>query len=72
MSAFTTITDKLSGRHTAAIMAFFITGNVLQYTHRLDANYIYYMTVLMGFVLGHSVKEDIFAAKDSDRHDGAH
>ena len=60
--------QTFQGRHTTAIVAFFLTGNVLQWMHRLDANYITYMTVLMGYVLGHSFKEDFFAQKnDGDK-----
>jgi hypothetical protein len=57
----------LSGRHTAAILAFFVTGNVFHYLHRLDGIYINFMTVLMGFILGHSVKEDYFASKTDNK-----
>lgn len=48
----------LQGRHTAFATAFFIMGNALQWCHRLDATWIAFMTALMGFVLGHSYKED--------------
>lgn len=53
------ITDWLLGRTTAFCVGFFITGNVMHFVHKLDATYISFMTVLMGFVLGHSVKCDI-------------
>jgi len=46
------------GRHTLFAGAFFIMGNLLQWCHRLDATWIAFMTALMGFVLGHSYKED--------------
>lgn len=52
------IFSALSGRTTAFSGAFFVTGNVLHWMHRLDATYISYMGVLMGFVIGHSIKED--------------
>ena len=32
--------------------------------HRLDGTYIAFMGALMGFVLGHSVKEDYFSSGD--------
>lgn len=65
---FTWLVNKFGGRHTLAVFAFFCTGNIFHYLHRLDTTYIYYMTVLMGFVLGHSAKED---AKDYfQRRDG--
>lgn len=69
MSVFKVITEKLQGRHTAALLAFFISGNVFHYFHRLDSTYITFMTVFMGYVLGHSVKEDIFAGKTGEHHD---
>lgn len=31
--------------------------------HRLDGTYIGFMTALMGFVIGHSVKEDLMERK---------
>lgn len=55
------------GRHTAAAFAFFVTGNVFHYIHRLDGTYIAFMSTLMGFILGHSVKEDYFKA-EGDKH----
>jgi hypothetical protein len=57
----------LSGRTTAFCGAFFVMGNVMHAMHRLDAMYITFMSALMGFVVAHSVKEDVFAAKDADR-----
>lgn len=63
MSKFEWVTKRFEGRHTAAIFAFFVTGNVFHYFHRLDDVYIHFMMVTMGFVLGHSVKEDYFAGK---------
>ena len=51
------------GRTTAFCLGFFVSVNVLHYLHRLDATYIAFMGTLMGFVLGHSAKEDHFATK---------
>ena len=53
---------KLSGRTTAFCALFFVSGNVLQWAHRLDATYIAFMGTLLGAIIGHSVKEDWFAA----------
>ena len=65
---FKDITDKLGGRHTASVFFFSIVGTAFQYYHRLDSTYITFVTVMMGFVLGHSAKEDYFAQKnDGDR-----
>jgi hypothetical protein len=55
---------KLSGRTTAFCSAFFLTGHVLAWLHRLDATYIGFMVALLGAVIGHSVKEDIFPQKE--------
>lgn len=51
----------LSGRTTTFCVLFFVGGNVLHWFHRLDSTYITFMTVLMGFVIGHSIKEDVMA-----------
>ena len=58
---FQKIIGALSGRTTALCIAFFVSGNVLHALHRLDGTYIAFMGALMGFVLGHSVKEDYFS-----------
>jgi hypothetical protein len=58
--------SALSGRTTTFSAAFFVIGNVLHWLHRLDATYISYMGVLMGFVIGHSIKEDITKPKGCD------
>lgn len=50
--------DGLQGRTTAFIAGFFTMGNILQWFHRLDGMYITFMSMLMGFVLGHSVQEN--------------
>jgi hypothetical protein len=52
--------DAAHGRHTLFSAAFFVSGTAMHWAHRLDATYISFMGVLMGFVLGHSVKEDYF------------
>lgn len=52
------ITDKFGGRHTTAIFAFFVSGTTFHYFHRLDDTFIHFMTILMGYVLAHSAKED--------------
>lgn len=61
---FQKIANFFSGKSTFFILGFFITGNVLHWLHRLDATYITFMATLLGFVVGHSVKEDYFH-KDS-------
>ena len=41
------------------LSGFFVMGNVFHYLHRLDSTFISYMIALMGFVVGHSIKEDL-------------
>ena len=53
----------LQGRTTGWLISFFIAGNAFHVLHRLDATYITFMTTFMGFVLGHSIKEDYFDKK---------
>jgi hypothetical protein len=66
--------SKLSGRTTAFCSAFFVSGNILHWLHRLDSTYITFMVALLGAVIGHSVKEDLFASKPADpaKGDGSH
>ncbi len=64
--------SKLKGRTTTFCVMFFISGNVLQWLHRLDATYIAFMGTLLGAIIGHSVKEDWFknaAAPDPPKDD---
>lgn len=61
---FQKLMSALAGRTTAFLGAFFVAGNVLHALHRLDTTYITFMATLMGFVLGHSVKEDYFSTPD--------
>ena len=58
------------GRHTLFCVSFFVSGTALQIVHRLDGTYISFMTVLLGFVLGHSIKEDHYAGSGSNGSDG--
>ena len=60
------VVNWLQGRTTGWLISFFITGNLFHVFHRLDSTYITFITVMMGFVLGHSTKEDYFAQKKSD------
>jgi hypothetical protein len=55
------------GRHTAAISAFFVMGNIFHYLHRLDGTYISFMTIMMGYVLGHSIKDDYFSQNQNNK-----
>jgi hypothetical protein len=51
------------GRHTLFAAYFTIVGTILEWFHRLDANYIMLIGAVQTFVLGHSIKEDYFASK---------
>jgi hypothetical protein len=51
----------LSGRTTTFLVFFTLAGTTLHIWHRLDGTYIGFVTVIMGFVLGHSIKEDVTA-----------
>jgi hypothetical protein len=52
------------GRTHVYLVFFTITGTVMHHYNHLDPTYIYFITVIMGFVLGHSVKEDFFQSKN--------
>jgi len=56
----------LQGKTTAFLICFFITGNILQWEKRLDATYLTFFGLFMGYVLGHSIKDDVQAAKMTD------
>jgi hypothetical protein len=66
MNLFIKVTSALQGRHTSFVAAFFVVGNVLHWLHRLDGTYIAFMSSLMGFVLGHSVKESMLPETQPD------
>lgn len=59
------IVDAVHGRHTLFTACFFFAGNLMHWFHRLDGTYITFMGTLMGFILGHSVKEDYFSKPDA-------
>lgn len=51
------------GRSTAFFMAFFLSGNALAWTGKLDPVYVAFMGTLGGLVLGHAIQENVLAAK---------
>jgi hypothetical protein len=51
--------NALQGRTTAFLVFFAIIGTVFHLLHRLDATYMSFVGLIMGFVLAHSVKDDI-------------
>lgn len=64
---FNKLTQFCQGRHTTFAILFSIVGSVFQWFHKLDATYVSFVTVMMGYILGHSVKEDYFAVKDQPK-----
>ena len=65
------VTERIGGRTTAFLGAFFVWGHVLQWYHRLDASYVTFVTVMMGYVLGRSYKEDLHKQKMDRKGDDA-
>lgn len=61
--------DAARGRTTFFAGAFFLSGNVLHWFHRLDGTYITFMGTLMAVILGHSVKEDMTKPDDAKPDD---
>jgi hypothetical protein len=53
-----TITDKLQGRTTSFLAAYFVIGHILAWTHRLDGQYIAFFMAFMGFVVGKGYSDD--------------
>jgi hypothetical protein len=53
----------LQGRTTAFLVFFSLSGTGLQIAHKLDGTYITLVGVILGYALGHSIKEDVAAAK---------
>jgi hypothetical protein len=51
------------GRSTAFFLLFFISGNVMAYFGKLNGDYITFVGVLGGLILGHSGQENYFATK---------
>lgn len=52
------------GRHTFFAGAFSVVGTAMAWYHKLDSTYVTFVTVMMGFILGHSAKEDYFKERD--------
>jgi hypothetical protein len=63
LSVQTSLFTWLAGRTTTFLAFFTLMGTAMHWAHRLDGTYIGFMTVTMGFVLGHSIKEDVQANK---------
>ena len=51
------------GRTTAFFIAFFLAGHAMAWFGKLTQVYVAYMLTLGGLVLGHSIKEDVMAAR---------
>ena len=57
------VLQKTHGRSTAFFIAFFVAGHAMVLLGKLTPTYIGFMGTLGGLVLGHSIKEDVMAAK---------
>jgi len=62
---------KSGGRTTTFLIFFTGAGTLLHIWHRLDTTFIGFITTIMTFVLGHSVKEDYFAPDPDNKKDDA-
>jgi hypothetical protein len=51
------------GKTTAFFIAFFVAGHVMALLGKLTPTYVGFMGTLGGLVLGHSIKEDVVAAR---------
>lgn len=60
---------KSGGRTTTFLIFFTGAGTVLHICHRLDTTFIGFITTIMTFVLGHSVKEDYFTPDQDNKKD---
>ena len=59
----------LQGRSTGFFLGFFAIGNVLHLLHRLDNTYIAWMSALLTFIVGHSIKESLVDDKNNNGDD---
>jgi hypothetical protein len=57
------------GRHTLFAMIELAIGSALAWFGKLDMNFVALVGVIQGMILGHSVKEDYFSAKPTDKGD---
>ena len=63
------LTKICQGRSTMFFTGFFVVGTISHFLRRLDQTYILYMGTLLSYIVGHSVKDDYFAKKNSDGSD---
>jgi len=63
---FVKIANYFGGRHTLFVVFFALTGLGLAWAGKLTAQYVAMCTALQAVVLGHSIKEDYFVAKNGD------
>ena len=64
---FQDLMARLTARTTLFCGAFFISGHILHLLHRLDATYITFMGTLLGFIVGHSVSENLKPPQKDDK-----
>jgi len=58
------------GRTTAFFIAFFAAGHAMALASKLTPVYVGFMGTLGGLVLGHSIKEDVMAARNDSSPPG--
>lgn len=63
---FKKLASVFQGRHTMFLCFFAITGTVMAWQHKLDANYVSLVVALQGAALTHSWKEDKFPVEKQD------
>lgn len=64
---FKELMNRLTARTTLFCGAFFVSGHILHLMHRLDATYITFMGTLLGFIVGHSVSENLKPPPKEDK-----
>jgi hypothetical protein len=58
------------GKTTAFFIAFFLSGHAMALLGKLTPTYVGFMGTLGGLVLGHSIKEDVLAARNDSSPPG--
>lgn len=59
--------NRFTSRTTLFCCGFFVSGHIMHLIHRLDATYITFMATLMGFIVGHSVSENLKPPPKDDK-----
>lgn len=65
------LVNRFTSRTTMFCGGFFVAGHIMHLLHRLDATYITFMGTLLGFIVGHSVSENLTVNKQDPPKDSA-